>query len=348
MAEILFFSNALRTGQKPFFLQSDSRIHKYTIQRPGFLYANPDGKKHKHMGWWEMIKRFLICIILACRSFFYDVLILDVTTTAFLIVPLLFFRKKPKVIVLHFNVLRRRTGFVLWLSRIFFRRIDYFVVHSRYDMKYAAELYSLPSGKIAFWPFVRAEPASGLPAEKYTSGINKPFIMSYGANARDYKTLFETARTTDLPFVVVARKFNVEGFDIPENVRLFYDVPLDECDKLVSSCLFTVFTFDGTEPSCGQISMVTSLMLGKPVICTDCTAVKDYIIDGYSGLFVNFKDADGLRDKMLKLYNDRGLYDTLCSGAREWAVKNVVPVAFQSYIDKVVTELVTNKKASRE
>jgi glycosyltransferase involved in cell wall biosynthesis len=339
VAKVLFFQNSLRESEKPIFLQTESQSHKYTIQKPGILFANPDGKRHKHMGWWEMIKRFLICIILACRSFFYDVLILDVTTMAFLVAPLLFFRKKPKVIVLHFNVLRRRSGLILWLSRIFFRRINYFIVHSRYDAEYAAKLYSIPSNKIAFWPFIRAMPASGLPPEEYTTGINKPFIMSYGTNARDYETLFEAARATDLPFIVVARKFNVEGFYIPENVKLFYDVPLDECDKLVGSCLFTVFTFDGTEPSCGQISMVTSLMLGKPVICTDCTAVKDYIINGYSGLYVNFRDAEGLRAKMLKLYNDRGLYGTLCAGAKEWAVKNVVPEDFHAHMDKIVTEL---------
>jgi len=59
------------------------------------------------------------------------------------------------------------------------------------------------------------------------------------------------------------------------------------------------------------VSMVTSSMVGKHVICTDCTAVRDYVTDEVNGLLVK----NGLR----------------CS-----------------YIDKVVTALVTNNKVSRE
>lgn len=342
MAKVLFFQNALREGEKPIFLQTESQSHKYSIQRPGILYASPDGKKSRRMGWRELIKRSVVSMILFCRSFFYDGLILDATTTAFLIAPLLFFRRRPKVVVLHFNVLRRRRGLILWLSRLFFRRIDYFIVHSRYDMKYSAELYAIPSNKIAFWPFIRTEPATGLPSEKYTAGIRKTYVMSYGGNARDYRTLFAAAEKTNLQFIVVAHKFNIRGLEIPENVKVLYDIPLDECDKLVDNCLFTVFTFDGTEPSCGQISMVTSLMLGKPVICTECTAVKDYIVDGYNGLLVNMRDAEDLRNKMLRLYGDRRLYDRLSYGVKKWASKNVVPEALQAHIDKIVTELTAN------
>jgi glycosyltransferase involved in cell wall biosynthesis len=340
MAKVLYFSNALRKNQKPSLLQTESQSHKYTIQRPGILYASSDSKKSRHMGLLEFFKRSVVCTILFCRSFFFDFLILDVTTMAILIAPLLFFYRRPKVAVLHFNVLRRRKGPILWLSRLFFRRIDYFIVHSRYDLNFASELYKIPPQKIAFWPFIRGEPAAGLPNEKYTAGIRKKaYIMSYGANARDYRTLFAAAEKTDLQFIVVARKFNIEGLRIPDNVKVLLDIPLDDCDRLVRNCLFTVFTFDGTEPSCGQVSIVTSLMLGRPIICTDCTAVKDYVVDGYNGLLVNIVDAENLRNKILRLYYDGKLYDKLSSGAKEWAVKNVTPEAFLAHMDKIVTAL---------
>lgn len=339
MAKVLFFQNSLKEGEKPFFLQRDSQSHDYTIHRPGILYSNPDGKESKHMGRWELVKRFLVCLVLFCRSFFYDVLILDVSTMGLLIAPLLFFRRRLKVVIVHFNVLRRRRGLILFVSRLFFRRIDFFIVHSRYDIKYIAELYKIPGSKMTFWPYIRTKPANGLPSKEYLKCLQQTYIMSYGANARDYRTLFEAVERTDLQLIVVARKFNLEGLDIPKNVKVFYDIALDECDKLISNCLFSVFTFDGTEPSCGQISMVTSLMLGKPVICTDWIAVRDYIVDGCNGLLVRMGDAENLKNKMLELYSDRRLYGELSHGAKEWAMKNILPGALQVRMDRIVTEL---------
>jgi glycosyltransferase involved in cell wall biosynthesis len=244
-------------------------------------------------------------------------------------------------VILHFNVLRIRRGFILLVSRLFFRRIDYFIVHSRYDLNYAAELYKIPPNKIAFWPFVRTEPAAGLPSKKYMAVIRKTYIISYGANARDYRTLFDAAERTDLQFIVVARKFNIEGLEIPNNVKVFYDVPMDECDRLVRNCLFTIFTFDGTEPSCGQVSIVTSLMLGKPVVCTDWVAVRDYVTDDVNGLLVKMCDPQDVRSKMLRLAHDEDLYKQLSTGAREWATKNVDPAALHKKVNDLVTMLVS-------
>jgi glycosyltransferase involved in cell wall biosynthesis len=170
---------------------------------------------------------------------------------------------------------------------------------------------------------------------------SKPYIMSYGINARDYHTLFEAVQGISLQVVVVARKFNIEGLEIPNNVKVLYNISLHECDKLVSNCLFTVFTFDGTEPSCGQISIVTSFMLGKPVICTDWIAVKDYVINDVNGLLVKMGNAEDLRNKMLKLFKDQKLYSCLSVGAQNWSKQHTDKLALQQSIDEVVTRLIS-------
>lgn len=199
----------------------------------------------------------------------------------------------------------------------------------------------------AFRPFTRNEPANGELAGAYLFEDKRPFIFSFGGNARDYRTFLQAMEGTDLYAIVVARQYNLEGLTISDNVRAFFNIPLEECDKLVRKCEYTVFTFDGSEPSCGQISIVTSFMAGKPVICTDWVGVKDYVTDGVNGILVKMGDADDLRRKMLKLSNDKHLYARLSAGARNWSDKNAVPSVIQREIDGIVTSLTSPKIDNR-
>jgi glycosyltransferase involved in cell wall biosynthesis len=162
-------------------------------------------------------------------------------------------------------------------------------------------------------------------------------------NGRDYKTFLESVEGVSRQVIVVARKHNLEGLAVPRNVRPFFNIPLEELDKLTSMCDFTVFTFDGTELSCGQTSIVTSLMLGKPVICTYCTGTSDYVTNGVNGLVVEMGNAVDLRDKILKLCRERQLYERLSAGALEWVQKYADPDAIQEYTDNIVSRLVASK-----
>jgi len=342
MAKVLIFNNTQRRDINPLITQSASKSHNYNIVNPGKLYANPYHCKKKHMGLFEFIKRILLCMVLFWESRNYDVLILDTTITGILMSLLLFFKRKPKIVISHFNVLRRRGFLGKWIGRLLFKRIDHCFVHSGTDIEIAVDLYCLPKEHLSFRPFVRlTAPAHGEPNNVYLSGDQKPFILSYGVNARDYKTFFRAIEGTDLSAIVVARDYNLAGLDIPDNVRTFCNIPLAECDRLVGKCLFTVFTFDGSEPSCGQISIVTSFMLGKPTICTDIAGVRDYVSDGENGLLVKLGDVDDLRNKILKLTHDKELYNHLSAGARAWARQYSDPRALQKTVDDLVTRLVS-------
>lgn len=139
----------------------------------------------------------------------------------------------------------------------------------------------------------------------------------------------------------MAREYNLKGLSVPENVRTFCNIPLEECDKLVWRCMYTVFTLDGSEPSCGQISIVTSLMAGKPVICTDCVGVRDYLSDGVNGMLVGQGDVAGLREKMLTLASDSELYGRVSAGAGKWCTQNASLSSVHQQTDELVTRVMT-------
>jgi glycosyltransferase involved in cell wall biosynthesis len=91
------------------------------------------------------------------------------------------------------------------------------------------------------------------------------------------------------------------------------------------------------------MSIVTSLMLGKPVICTDWVGVKDYITDGANGMLVKMADAYDLQRKMVRLFHDSEMYARLSVGAQVWSGKNADLSFLQQEIDKLVTQLIASK-----
>jgi glycosyltransferase involved in cell wall biosynthesis len=340
LAKVLIFNNFLKEGQKSLLELQDSAHHEYTSVGPGRWQSDPYTPK-KHIGTKDLIHRIIACFELWLLWRKYDVLIVDSAITGFLISAISLLGKgQRKLVIASFNVPRRRAGFWKWLGNILYRRVDHFFVHSRYDIQLSCQLYKLPEERFSYRPFVRGEPAVGEPNDIYLFEDKRPFILSFGGNGRDYRTFFRAIENTNLSAIVVAREYNLEGLKVPANVRTFCNIPLEDCDKLARECLFTVFTFDGSEPSCGQISIVTSLILGKPTICTDWIGIRDYVADIFNGLLVEMGDVGDLRSKMLKLENDKQLRNQLSAGARSWSKQNVDTTALQHTFDDLVTLLV--------
>ncbi|MHC4157759.1 MAG: glycosyltransferase [Planctomycetota bacterium] len=341
MAKVLIFNNFLKDGNESVLAPSQSSSHQYHSTGPGRWQANPYGKK-KHSNMGDLLRRIVSCIKIWLRWRKYDVLIVDSAITGLLVSSLsLLCKGCHKLIISNFNVPRHRKGFWKWLTGMLYRRVDHFFVHSRYDIQISKQLYHLPKERFTYHPFARTAPVQGEPLDIYIFKNKRPFILSFGGNARDYGTFFQAIDGTDLSAIAVAREYNLEGLRIPANVRTFCNIPLEECDKLVSKCLFTVFAFDGSEPSCGQISIVTSFMLGKPTICTDLIGVRDYVTDGVNGLLVEIGDTEDLRAKMLRLAGDKKLYGKLSLGARNWTKENTNAHILQKKVDSLVTRLVS-------
>jgi len=342
MAKVLIFSNLLGEGQRAFLEPTEPSIadhpHNWTSVGPGMWATRVTGKKHMQL--WEIVKRVVACLIVFIKWRKYDVLACNSSVTGFLLALFSMAGKgKRKLIITNFNLPRRRRGWCRWIAEIAYRRVDHFFVHSTNDTHLAAEVYHLPAAKFSFWPYVRETPASGEPSPAYMFESKEEYIVSYGCNARDYRTFVRAVETTQLRAVVVAREYNLRNIIIPPNVLAFCDIPLEQCDKLVSQCRFAVFTFDGSEPSCGQISIVTAFMLGKPVICTECPGVREYVRDGENGLLVKMNDADDLQAKMVRLTEDDGLYVHLAEGARRWAEEHAVPARIHRRFSDVITQI---------
>lgn len=108
------------------------------------------------------------------------------------------------------------------------------------------------------------------------------YLFGGGNSARDYGLLVSALEGTNMP-VTIATKWK-PAKDLP-NVK-FRLTSHDDYMKLLANCRAAVFPLRKTVRSAGQQSYLNAMCLGKPVIVPDTPGVRDYIIDGVTGVIV--------------------------------------------------------------
>jgi glycosyltransferase involved in cell wall biosynthesis len=144
-------------------------------------------------------------------------------------------------------------------------------------------------------------------------------ICSVGAEMRDYPTLIEALRGTELRCHIAA-----DHVRIPHRFRLAKDrrVPLDaltvptdamatigrrtlpELRDLYARSRFIVVPLVPSDSDNGVTVILEAMAMGKPVICSRTRGQVDVIQDGVTGLYVPVGDPAALRAAMLSLWHD--------------------------------------------
>jgi glycosyltransferase involved in cell wall biosynthesis len=138
--------------------------------------------------------------------------------------------------------------------------------------------------------------------------------------ARDYATF--TRAIADLPreVVVVARRRNLEGIDVPRNVRFEPDASFSELRDLYARAACVVvptrgdgFMFGGD--TSGATVLLEAMAMAKPVVITERRWVGDYVRDGESARIVPSEQPGPLREAIDELLADPALSARLGEGA---------------------------------
>lgn len=117
-------------------------------------------------------------------------------------------------------------------------------------------------------------------------------IFAGGDSMRDYRPLLEAAGSLDVAVRVAARQ--PPPLPPPPNV-IFEPVEEDEYLRLMRRARVVVVALSGgTERSAGQNNYLNPMALGKLVVVTDGTGVREYVEDGVTGLVVPPGDVGAL------------------------------------------------------
>lgn len=133
---------------------------------------------------------------------------------------------------------------------------------------------------------------------------------------RDYRTLVEAVRGTDLVLDVVCKPENLADLDVPANVRVHGVIPLADYRRLLQRAQVVVVpTRDLAYPTGSSVAL-ESASSGACVAVTGTRAMRDYFSDGVDSRLVGEGDVEGWRAVLSELRADPAQRERLGAAAR--------------------------------
>jgi glycosyltransferase involved in cell wall biosynthesis len=142
-------------------------------------------------------------------------------------------------------------------------------------------------------------------------------ICSAGAEMRDYPTLLEALRGTDVRCHIATdhvrvddrwgfgRRVSAEAFAAAASRNVTVGrLPFTELRDLYANSRFVVVPLHRTDTDNGVNVILEAMAMGKPVICSRTEGQVDVIQEGVTGLFVPVGNASALRAAIVSLWND--------------------------------------------
>jgi hypothetical protein len=144
-------------------------------------------------------------------------------------------------------------------------------------------------------------------------------ICGVGAEMRDYPTLLEAMRGTELRCHIATdhvripyrfrllrdRRVPVHAFSVPSDARVTMGrKTLLELRDLYARSRFVVVPLVPSDSDNGVTVILEAMAMGKPVICSRARGQVDVIQDGVTGIYVPIGEPAALRTAMLSLWND--------------------------------------------
>lgn len=159
----------------------------------------------------------------------------------------------------------------------------------------------------------------GVNDDYYTPGAGPRDIelLAVGQDrGRDYRTLFDAVRGTDLVLTLVCSPANVAGLDVPDNVRMMGLVPLVDYRELLRRARVVVVPTRELAYPTGQSVALEAASTGACVAVTGTQAMREYFEDGTTARLVDVGDAEGWRQLLLELRDDPAQRAALGASAR--------------------------------
>ena len=236
------------------------------------------------------------------------------------------------------RVRKAHVAMIYWMSkpnikgllRLVHRNIDCIVTWSSRQRDLAITTIGIPAKKITlvqhhvdqlYWT---AAPSSSPPF------LGSDFIMSAGAEMRDFSTLIAAVEGTEIVCRIAAKEIRIPGRlrarilapeqvsgSLPPNLTLRPAAPI-EVRELYRNCRFVVVPLLETDTDNGVTVILEAMSCGKAVICTRTRGQKDTIEHGVTGIFVEPDSPSALREAILHLWNNPAEAARLGKNARTY------------------------------
>ena len=265
-----------------------------------------------------------------------------------LLLGLLYHLYKPKKVTLVgyeiiFNLknsLRHKLVILFW--RLAIRKIDYLVVQTQWEVKYLAEVFKTSLDKFRVIPFYTEN-------GEFVSHLNKNgYVFAAGRMERDFTTLLNAMKNTDIPIKIVADQSQQEQLKKikTSNTELYFNISKEKYIDLLKKAKLVVIPLYKGNASRGQVVLLEAMRYGKPVICSDVPGTREYIKDNETAWLVIAEDEKLLNKQIIEVYNDNERLLQTGKAAQNEQRNFYTPETFVNNYIKMIKKIILEKQAS--
>ena len=223
-------------------------------------------------------------------------------------------RRKPRLIAYNYNLGGLPDGIRRRLARFVAREVDVYVVHAPCEVARYAAYLDVPPDRVRFVPLQRGRIAIARVEE-----TDAPFLLAMGSAHRDYGTLIEAVEPLAIPVVIVTKTSEAAALPRSPHVTVHSNLSERECLELMSRARLSVTPVANLVTASGQVTFLNAMMLGVPVVATECPGTEGYVENGRTGLLVPPFDASAMRTAIAVLWDDPDRRAALAGAAQREA-----------------------------
>jgi hypothetical protein len=163
------------------------------------------------------------------------------------------------------------------------------------------------------------------------------YVFSGGTASRDWRTVIEAARRCPtIPFRLVARRADwPTSPDLPENLQVAFDTPLDEFWDTAKNARVCVVSL-ATNITSGLVVLILTLLMGRPVICTRTPATEFYYPREVSEFLVEPGDAGAIVRCIESLWGDHERRLDIARTMQEYVMTTHSPESYAARLGEII------------
>ena len=159
------------------------------------------------------------------------------------------------------------------LHRWSLEAVDHVVFYGWAEGKELHEWFGVPESKLTWLP-IGVDDSFFSPEIFNAELAAEDVVLSVGRDrCRDYPFLLDVARKLPLRFRIITSRQNLAGTDVPANVEVLFDLPVEEVRRHYASSRLVVLPIKSSSYSFGTTVFFEALSMQKPVIVSRTEAV---------------------------------------------------------------------------
>lgn len=184
--------------------------------------------------------------------------------------------KEARHLAFSFNFTALPTGSRQKYMNYAFKNVEHFAVFSEFEVGLYAKKFDLDP--LGFSNILWSQEAPEI-CDDWQVNASDPYFCAIGGEGRDIDLIVGAAKkiSNKIKFIVITRPNNIPNYSLPDNVYVLTNIPASQTWKIASESLAVLIPLEKIDTCCGHITIVSSKLLGIPIVTTDSLATNEYL-----------------------------------------------------------------------